>query len=251
MAASSSKDQTEAYTLKSKGEINEKLVMMEKTRSLIALSLAGLPNGCSTRIAKVLPEKGLLALEINGEKQVNEKLLAATRIGCSSQVNGIECHFELGKLKEATLHGQNLFAAEFPASLFWQQRRRFYRVPIPYSAVLKCKVTLPNEEVQEFEVLNLSVLGLALLDKSGQLRTWGRIGQTFRRCKLYTAGLEDEEFSLEIRNKVETTRSNDRNHAVRVGFAFQDTTRSFEVKIQKLMYEMERELRQERVLVKD
>ena len=52
-------------------------------------------------------------------------------------------------------------------------------------------------------MLNISLMGLALLDRSGRLEYWGRVGQVFSNCRLLLDDFRDEPVSLEIRNKRE------------------------------------------------
>jgi c-di-GMP-binding flagellar brake protein YcgR len=234
---------SEAYVLKGRGEIMEKLRMMEKNKTILNAAPVGEAGGLTTTIIKLVPEKGFLALDPSPQQELNQKLLNAKGVVFSAQLNGVETQFKADKLIDARLQGQAVLAAPIPTAVYWLQRRKLYRVPIPHYMMVKCKVPLPNEEIAEFTVLNVSLMGLALLDKAGHFRLWGRVGQVFENCRLYLQGFEEETFALEIRNKLDTASINERDTSMRVGFEFKNISRSFEPKLQKFMYEVERELK--------
>jgi c-di-GMP-binding flagellar brake protein YcgR len=243
------KELFENYSLRGKGEILEKLRLMEKHKILLTAVPSGENSGFLTTIVKVIPEKGLLALDLSANKSLNDRLLEADGISFSAQVDGIMARFLVGRCNEATLNGQSVFAIPIPESLYWLQRRRYYRVPIPYSMILKCQVPFANGQMGEFSVLNVSLLGLALMDRSGQLDSGVEIGDVFVGCKLDLPGLSDERFALEVRNKLETAA--DAHHTgLRVGFAFRGISRNFEVHMQKFMYELEIQKKQAESLIR-
>lgn len=233
------------YTVRARGDVIEKLKMMEKARSILTVSVGGDDYKFGTIIVKVVTEKGMVALDLGANPATTQRVLEASFIRCETHVNGVEARFELKGMCAATLGGAELIAAEIPEELFWFQRRSFYRVVVPASRFIKCRVTLPNDEMADFPVHNLSLVGMALLDKSGLLWQWGRPGQTFGPCRLRTPGFEDEEFALEVKNKVETTQLADYRANMRIGLAFREIGRNFEIQLQKLIFELERELRRE------
>jgi c-di-GMP-binding flagellar brake protein YcgR len=236
----------EAFTLKGKGEIMEKLRVMEKSKTLLTVEPKRGGGGMATTIVRLVAEKGFIALDPSPDASVNQRLLGAGTLLFAAQVNGVETQFSVDKLIDARLQGQTVLAAPIPTAMFWLQRRKLYRITVPRYMGVKCRMPLPNEQLAEFPVLNVSLTGLAILDKAGHFRMWGRVGHVFDDCRLYLSGFEDEIFSLELRNKLDTSIGNERDSGVRVGFEFKETSRSFEPKLQKFMYEAERELKTER-----
>lgn len=238
MTQEDQKELFESYNLKGKGEILEKLRLMEKHKVLLTAVPSGESSGFLTTIVKLIPEKGLMALDVSGNKNLNDRLLEAKGLTFSAQVDGISARFVVEAINEATLNGQSVFAVPIPTSLYWLQRRRYYRVPIPYSMTVKCLVPLAEGKMGEFSVLNVSLHGLALMDRYGQFDRDLEVGQVFTDCKLDLPGLSDEHFALEVRNKLVTAA--DAHHTgLRVGLAFRGTTRSFEIHMQRFMYELE------------
>lgn len=239
----------DTYTLTGKGEILEKLRMMEKHKILLTALASGESSGFLTTIVKVCPEKGLLALDPSANKSLNNRLLGADGVSFTAQVNGVTSRFSVSKIGEATLNGQSVFAVPIPESLFWLQRRRFYRVPIPYSMIVKCQIPLEGGEIGEFGVSNLSLRGLALIDRSDRIGRSIEIGHVFQNCRLDLPIFGAEQFALELRNKLETAA--DVHHTgLRLGFAFHGISRNFEIHMQKFMYELEIQKKQADSLVR-
>lgn len=246
MSTNSDRNGSDAgFVLDKPGEIVEKLRLMAKLHCLVSVQIGPRGPSLGAMIDRVLPEKGLVVVDpsVNGER--NRQLLAAGRARCETQVNGIEAGFDLHGLREATLDGRQLFVAAIPETLFWLQRRAYYRVTIPIGRSVRCQAHLLGEGQLEFAVHNLSLVGMALLDGSGLLRQWGRAGQILKPCRLLVAGLDDEDFALELRNKIEPLRREDLLSATRVGLAFRGIGRGFEIKLQKYIFELEREFRRE------
>jgi len=187
-----------------------------------------------------------MGVETGVDRAQDQRLLGATLVIFRGQQDGVLVSFEASGLREATLNGRDLLALPIPDALLWLQRRHFFRAIIPYGLPIKCEVTLPDGDTHWFEVINLSVRGIALLDKSGRLRFWGRTGQVFENSRLDLAGFENERLNLEIRGKIETSDEDARTPTMRVGFAFRDVGSGLEAKIQRLLHELEFRARKER-----
>ena len=72
--------------------------------------------------------------------------------------------FNLEKLTRGRHGGYDSFAAEFPSSLYWFDRRNSFRVRVPYSSASLCKLTIPPpdeestpEYIQNFETVTARI----------------------------------------------------------------------------------------------
>jgi flagellar brake protein len=232
-----------SFLLDKPGEVVEKLRVMARQRSLLSLTIAGSGGAMGSMVLTVLPERGLVVLDPSANSRLNRQLLEAASARCETQVNGIEARFDLSGFQQVDLEGQTLLAATIPDNLFWRQRRAFYRVSVPFGRVVKCRIQLRGEGAADFAVHNLSLVGIALLDNAALLRETATAGQILGPCRLLVPGLDDDQFSLELRNRIEPLRRDDLLSAVRLGAAFRGIGRSFEVKLQKYIFELEREFR--------
>lgn len=231
------------FLLDKPGDVVEKLRVMARQRSLVSLTIAAGGTSLGSMVVAVLPERGLVVLDPSANSRLNQQLLEAGSARCETQVNGIEAQFDLSGFREADLDGQTLLAASIPERLFWRQRRAYYRVTVPLGRLVKCRVQLRGEGSADFAVHNLSIVGIALLDNAALLRETATTGQILGPCRLLVPGLDEDHFSLELRNRVEPLRRDDLLSAVRLGAAFRGVGRSFEIKLQKYIFELEREFR--------
>jgi len=239
----------QTYSLRGKGEILEKLRLIEKHQVLLKAVPSGESSGFLTTIIKLIPEKGLIALDVSANKSLNSRLMEAQGLTFSTRVDGIDTRFSVNAITEATLNGQSVFAIPVPESLYWLQRRRHYRVPISYSMTMKCQVPLASGQLGEFGVLNVSLRGLALMDRAGQIDRSVPVGHAFDKCRLDLPIFDAEQFRLEVRYQLETAA--DAHHTgLRVGCAFREFSRGFEVRLQKFMYELEIQKKQAESLLK-
>ena len=241
----------EPYVLTGKGEILERLRIMERQKILVTAIPGGQSSGFITTIVKVLPEKGMLALDASPNPSLNADVMDAESVSFEAQVDGIAAHFTATEVCEATLDGQQVFAVPIPASLYWLQRRSFFRVPVLLSLRVKCRIPLTAEQVTEFDVLNLSLRGVAIQDRSNQFRAAADVGTHFSNCTLDAPGLKGEPFGLELRNIIQVKGLEGRSSSWRLGFEFSKLSGSFEVGLQKLIYELELQRKQTESLVRD
>lgn len=236
------------YTLKGRGDILEKLNLMLKKKSLLSAQPKGSSASFVTTVVKVLPDKGLVALDISENPSINQRFLAADETVLSARVDGIQARFTVGAIREATLNGQTVFAAALPESLFWLQQRKFFRVTIPLSLTSKCVINDPGMAL-ELGVIDLSISGLALFDKHTLIGAEIEAGHRFQRCSLILPELAELTLGLEVRNKVPLTHGNP-PPGQRVGCQFHDLTRQGEIAIQKFIYEIEMQKKRQEQLIK-
>ena len=235
-------DNTEShggYTLRVRGEIIEKLKLMQAKKCLLSAQPDGKDSSFVTTIVQVMPERGLVVMDVSENPGLNQPLLAARQVVFRGQVDGIPSRFTLAGLAEATLNGQSVLAAPIPDSLYWPQKRKLYRVAIPAAVRARCIVGLDDTSV-EFGIADISVSGLSLIDKDERLDGSFPVGHIFEGCRLIVPGRDEAMLGLEVRNKVAVTRAN-RPAGQRVGCAFRGISRGFETSLQKFIYEIELE----------
>ncbi|HYE38033.1 flagellar brake protein [Methylocaldum sp.] len=225
------------YTLKGRSEIIETLKLIQKKKCLLSAQPSGKNLSFVTTIVQVMPERELVVMDLSENFGLNQQLLAAQEVVFSGQVEGIQSRFTLAKLTEATLNGQTVLAAPIPDSLYWRQQRKFYRVTIPVAMPAKCVVKL-DDMPAEFGIADISLSGLALVDKTNRLNDSFAMGHILEECTLILPGHGEVKLGLEVRNKVAMTWANP-PAGQRVGCIFRGTSRNFEISLQKFIYEIE------------
>ncbi|BBA34155.1 flagellar brake protein YcgR [Methylocaldum marinum] len=226
-----------AYLLKGRGEILEKLKLMQAKKCLLSAQTDGAGSGFVTTVVQVMPEKGLVVLDPSENADTNRQMLAAPRVVFRGQVDGIQSSFVLTGLIEANLNEQTVLAAAIPDALYWRQRRKFYRATIPVAMPAKCVVSLDGQPA-EFGIADISVSGLALIDKICRLGDAYPVGHILEECRLILPGHGETMLGLELRNKAAVTWGNS-PIGQRVGCLFRGAGRNFEARLQKFIYDVE------------
>ena len=239
MSQNESKVLLDSYTLTGKGEILEKLRIMEKQKILLTAVPSGHAAGFITTLLKILPDKGMLAIDASANAQLNKDLLAAESVRFTGQMDGIETRFTAERISEAVMDKQNVFAVPIPQSLYWLQRRKFYRVPLPLTSQLKCWIPLGEDNIGEFPVVNLSLHGVGLIDRSKQFDRKTEVGAILDNCRMDLPGGASEYFGLNFRHAQILPTHDGRGEYLRMGFGLLGCSRHFEVCLQKFIFELE------------
>jgi len=241
----------DSYLLTGRGEILERLRLMQRHKILLSATPGGQTSGFMTTIVKVIPDKGLLAIDATNSDSLNASITNARSVTFDAQVEGVEARFSATGISEARLDGNSVFAVPIPNSLYWLQRRTFFRVSVPLSWQMKCRIPMSGDKVGEFEVLDLSLGGLAIHDRANLFREHKEKGTHFANCSLLASGIKDEMFGLDLRYIFEIKGMEGRSETWRLGFAFSDFTRNFQVHLQKLVYELELQRKEAEKRIRD
>jgi flagellar brake protein len=240
-----------SYTLEGRGEIMERLRMMERQKTLLNVVPAGQSSGFITTIIKILPDKKLIAIDAAVNEQVNDNLRKAGSIVVSAQINGVHAQFSANSVTPAQLGGQNVLAIPIPESLYWRERRQFYRLPLPHAMPVKCSIPVSEDKLIQLPVADVSLTGLAAIDKHNRFDRSTPVGTLFVNCALDLPAFEGEKFALNLCSLQELGAQDGERPLVRLGFSIQGASRGFEIHLQKFLFEVELQIKKSLALVKD
>ena len=154
-----------------------------------------------------------VVIDVSESTAINNLFMAAEEIELATQVDGVKCHLTLKGLREATLKSRTVFAARIPESLYWMERRHAFRVPVPIGIPVKCLISLESKDI-ELSVMDLSIGGLALLDKLTQLDDSVKLGDSLEECRLVLPEQGILKIVLKISQKIPFTAHQDRKSVV-------------------------------------
>jgi c-di-GMP-binding flagellar brake protein YcgR len=155
------------FLLHSKTEILRILRSLLKQRATI---YAALENGQASLVTVLLlvdSDRELIALDYSPHPKTNERVLEAKKLFCRSKLDQLEVKFSLSEIKPAHLQSQPVFCAPFPQSLYYPQKRQFYRLTL--SLPLKGIVKLADGAEVPLEVIDLGIGGVGLIDRTGKV----------------------------------------------------------------------------------
>ena len=130
-------DELEKYTLRGARQILQLLQDLITHRGLITAH-TGDGHSFMTAVLKVDEERARVVLDPSPDPQANRRALAAPRLTCITQLDGIRIQFPLVGLSEGQDKGRSAFIAPLPTEMLRLQRREFYRLQVPLAHELSC-----------------------------------------------------------------------------------------------------------------
>ena len=241
MADNDTQTKPASYTITRRADIIERLAHMQKLSALINVKPTATDgNGFVTTIAKILPDKNLFAIDISEDAALNRALETCDELLFTATLDGIPASFKAQGLSPATLDGNPVFAAPIPKSLYWQQQRSAYRLPIPPATPMACTLLLPDLNAHPFPVLNVSQTGFSIFDQNPCVANTIKIDHVFQGCYFLGPSAFDDTFTAELCRTAEVS-ANGKVCGSMLGLLFVETTHDFDKGIQDLLYELARE----------
>ena len=235
---------TEKYLQRRPKQIIHSLRMLVKGRCLITGRFQTGKYSFLTVIVDVVPDKNVLILDYGHNEALNNKVLDASYVVFITRYNGIRVRFSTEKIEKHEYQGRSVFVIPIPESLFWQERREFYRVKLPIVSPAVCQI-LQSETVAgdsfgnlEFRAANIGPVGIALI-LPAEKRFSGEIGAAFEHCSLLLPD-HNEAVDLELRHKTPID-ANDDQAGWWLGFAFLKPGQSVQSRILQYMQFVERQ----------
>ncbi len=223
------------YLLKKRKAIVRTLKLLLKSKSLISAYFASDRNPLLTLILEVLPDKDLVILDYGPDESTNRKVLEAKQLNVMTQYEGIKARFSSKSVIKAKFKGQPVFAIPIPDSVFWLQRREYYRVKVPMSEPVRCEIRLAEGRAVTYPVIDISVGGIAIRDMEFDFtEATAPVGHIFEDCQLIFPASGEEPVRLHVRNHVLLNKTN-RGEGQRVGLSFEKLGYAADAKIQQYM----------------
>jgi c-di-GMP-binding flagellar brake protein YcgR len=135
-------DNQDSAMLHSRAMIVNNLSMLVKHKCMVSADLGG-KDTMLTAIVAVNYKEDILVLDYGASDYLNKKLVSTPHVKFSTGFNGIQVSFTGGKITKAKYQGQDAFLMPIPSSLFWYNRREYYRVNTPIMNPSLCIIQIP------------------------------------------------------------------------------------------------------------
>lgn len=235
-------DDLEKYTLRGARQILQLLQDLITHRGLITAHTGG-GNSFMTAVLRVDEDRRRVMLDASPDPQANRRALAAPRLTCVTQIDGIRIQFPLSGLSEGQDKGRPALFAPLPTEMLRLQRREFYRLQVPLTHELSCLLKAEDLGRKPVEasarVIDIGAGGIAVLLPAGTAEFV--IGGVLPGCRLALPDGEPIELDLEVRNINRQTQRNG-TEQLRVGLRFAALPRTADTRIQRYIFKTEREL---------
>lgn len=223
----------EKYLLSTSRKIVPLLKALTKKPDLITVKIPNSEQSVLTAVLDVLPDRNLIILDYGPNESLNNKLLEAERLICTTRHEMVETRFSCTSVQKVRYKGAPAFAASMPTSVFYLERREYFRIKPLISHPAYISFTLENEQVIKLKITDIGVKGLAFLD-NGYL-SWASVGDRFENCKLTLPANPSVLVTLEICYRSNSSKAEDNDSANRMGGRFVDLNHGLEFTLQRFI----------------
>lgn len=181
-----------------------------------------------------------LILDYGAHGETNRKALTVEKLFCVASLEKVRIQFLLRGLTEVAYEGRPAFQAKLPTDLLRLQRREFFRLTMPITRPLKCKMPVAldgGEQTIELNVVDISGGGLAIALPDG---FDFQAGQEFAGCRIELPEVGTITATIVVRNQFDITlRSGGRVR--RAGCEFVKLPGPMATLVQRYIIKVERE----------
>lgn len=231
------------YLVRNRRSVVQYVTSLAEKRCLLSVFL---PGGTSfvSAVLSVADDGTWLILDRSPDELVNDRASRAEVLTCVTRLDGIRIQFDLAGVDRFPYDGFEALQATMPQVLLRLQRRECYRLSVPISNPVTCRITVNTptgeQKTTSLRVLDISAGGLALVVEPDTLEL--HAGATFENCQLVLPEVEPTAIKLKLRNQYKLeTRSG--TTQIRAGCEFIDPPTKVATSVQRYIFKVERDRR--------
>lgn len=198
-------------------------------------------------ISKILdasPER--LIIDFGSQDYENRAVLRGENISVLAETMGAKVEFVVPKVEQITYQNLPAFKMPLPDSLWFIQRREYFRISAPLHPAYFCKAKMPDKREFRFRLFDLSLGGMgALMDTA---RPEGLVeGMRFSQIELDMGGWGRFYFDAQLIAISERKVVDSKNETIstpRLSFRFLNVGPGAERELQRIIFSLEREARE-------
>jgi c-di-GMP-binding flagellar brake protein YcgR len=242
-------DNIAKYLVRNPKQVVNYLKMLSAERCLISAGFGeGDKDTFLTAIMDIDQKNETITIDCGPKEYLNKQLLDSAIIQCATEYKGIKVLFEGRKVKKAGNPGQPAFTIPIPGSIFWVQRRQFYRVKSPLFKDSYCAVTFKDKETEEKTTVNLKVHdisanGFSLVNDVSEFSPQLIASAEFESCTLALDNEAPQTVCFEVRYNA-PLNPNRPDKTERIGCRITNVSPRIESTIIRYMQGIEREIKQ-------
>jgi len=237
------------YIVRSEKQVLAYLKLLSTERCLISAAFGQSDKDTFlTAIMDIDEKKKIITIDCGPKEYLNKRLIDSAIIRCTTEYKGIKVEFEGRKVIKSGTPGNPAFLIPIPSSIFWVQRRQFYRIRSPLSKQSYCAVSYKDAVTEKETTLNLplndlSASGISFLNESQELKELLKPASEFNKCRLVLQDESPISVDLEIRH-TSPQQSKTPGKVERIGCYITNSTPRVESTILRYMQNIEREIQQ-------
>ncbi|MFI3187273.1 MAG: flagellar brake protein [Methylococcaceae bacterium] len=174
------------------------------------------------------------------KEDFNQRILRASKVTFDTDYNGIKVSFIGAGLNKITYRGDPAFSMSIPKSLYWMQRREYFRVKAPISKPSYCQLIVEGRPAVNLKLYDISLTGFAMLNVSKEISDLLILGGSLDHCKLLLTDTGESLISFEICAKY-IINPDKLQKLQKIGCRFIKLSRPAEELIQRYMQQIQRD----------
>ncbi len=177
-------------------------------------------NFVLTSVLAVDTKKRNFILDISPDETKNDLFLKSNRVTCKTKCKSVRVEFSIRDLKATKFNNENVFLCSLPQNILYLQRREFYRMDIPLSDKVSCRILgshgNPSKSISVADISSDGI-GLNEPDKS----TSYELFEQANHCEINFGELGSINFAMELRS-IKKIKLNNNHEVRRLGYKFID-----------------------------
>lgn len=186
-----------------------------------------------------------IIIDYGSQEYENRAVLRAENIDITAETQGAKIEFNLPKIHSGLYLDLPAFRMPLPDSLWFIQRREFFRITTPLHPIYHCKALLPDNSEIRFRLCDLSLGGMgALMDKPPPALLTPGLRLTQVELNMVDWGMFH--FDVQLLAISERRVVDSKNNTIttpRLSFRFLNVNPATERALQRIIFSLEREAR--------
>lgn len=231
-----------SYLINNPRQIIHNLSILIKNKCLLSVRFDEDKAFFLTAILEIDKENNAIIFDYGPKEDLNQQLLKATIIILEADFEGIKSSFKGSMLKQILYNGEPAFSMPLPESIFWVQRREFFRIISPRSKGSHCQLPLKDQEPVNLMLYDISLTGFSVLNTSIEISDLLALGAQFERWRLVLSETDEDTISFKVCSKY--IINPDKIAALKIqkiGCFFTRIRPAFESTIQRYINQLQRE----------
>lgn len=219
-------------------------VLRDLHRDRIPLRVSWGTNQFISRILDISSQA--LIIDYGSQEYENRAVVRAENITLSAETQGAKIEFTVPKVSSGQFLDLPAFTMPVPPSLWFVQRREYFRIAAPLHPFYYCKAKLPDKSVIRFRLCDLSLGGMgALMDETPPPAL--KSGMMFTQMELDMGEWGKFYFDAQLISLSERKIVDSKNETIstpRLSFRFLNVNPAIERTLQRIIFSLEREARE-------
>ncbi len=191
------KDQA-SFSIQNPKQIITHLSLLFKKKCLIRAGFGADNESYITTMLGINEIDNTVLLDYGPKEDFNQRILRASKVSFDTEYNGIKVSFIGARLNKTAYRGDPAFSMSIPKSLYWMQRREYYRVKSPISKPSYCQLIVEGRQPVNLQLYDISLTGFAMLNVSKEISDLLITGGSLENCKLLLTDTGESPISFEI-----------------------------------------------------